>query len=211
MKSFKIYDTVYELKPQPSAPPECYGFKNELVYEEPRAKCVGYAKMEDGTVVACYKKSKLWIPILICLILGLISAGVIIWLFVLQPKDVQFMGTKVKQGDDNNVVQYEGFMTLQGDQLGVDFTNGDYPARITVKGEGIETETVTVQPNQHITTIGVKKTTNDALQQATIVIETETSKQEFPVMVEAPEFLNENDSLEGMSGFFHGEEVYGPK
>lgn len=209
MSTFKIYGESHELTAQPSAPVECYAIKDEIVYEVPKGKLVGYTTLDDGTVVACYKKSKIWVPILVLLLVLLFLGAGAIWLFVLQPKDVEFMGTKVKQGEDNNVVSYEGFMTLQGDQLTVDFTNGDYPARITVQGDGIETETVTVEPNQHITTIGVKKTTNDALQQANIIIETETSRQEFPIMVEAPEFLNENDTLEGMSGFFHGEEIYG--
>lgn len=209
MDTYKIYGEDYPIKPTTKHPVDCYAVKGELVDDPPKGKVLGYVEMDDGSIVECYKKRSLlpFIIILIVAALLLIVAGVYIFFF--QPKDFAISGTLIKIGDDNNVVTYDGFMTVVDDNLRVAFTNGDYPAQIVVQGEGIETQKVSVEPGEFVEYIPCTFTTTDGVVEGTITVLTETSTQSFPIVIEVPANNNGFDTEEGLTGLFEGEAVYG--
>lgn len=208
MKTFKIYGVNYPLEESSSEPCDCYGFRNQLVDDVPGGKLVGYVRMEDGSVVECYKKFNI-LTILIPIIIALLAiAGIVVFLLFFQPKDVKLPGNIVKVGDDKNVVTYNGYMGIADGSLSIKFTNGNYPCTVQVKGEGFESKPVSLQPGEYLESVPAQFVTEDGVIEATIVIQTDTSTQEFPVIVEIPDNLNDNDSVEGLEGYFEKEEIY---
>ena len=209
MKTFKIYNVAYPLAESTSEPYDCYGYKNQLVDDLPKGKMVGYVRMEDGSVVECYKKFNMAIILIPMLLAILTLIGIVIYLFYFQPKDVKLPGNIVKVGEDVNIVTYNGYMAVHDGNLSIKFTNGDYPCTVQVVGEGLESKPTNLGPGEYLETVPAQFVTEDGVIEATIVITTETSKQEFPVIVEVPDNLNGNDSLQGLEGYFEGEEIYG--
>ncbi|MCM1234398.1 MAG: hypothetical protein NC489_30220 [Ruminococcus flavefaciens] len=211
MQSFKIYGTKYTLNPTSKVPADTYAIKGQLADDQPKGKLVGYVTMEDGSVVECYKKKKLFlilIPIIL-LIVGL--AGGAVYLFLIQPKDVVILGDIIKIGSDNNIVTYNGFPSVRDGQLSIQFTNGDYPATIQIEGDGVKSKTIQVMPAEFVDFVPCEFTTEEGVVEATITIKTETSTQAFPIIVEIPDNLNANDKLNGLEGYWNGEQIYGPE
>ena len=208
MKTFKIYGIDYPLEETTSVPCDSYGFKNQLTDDLPRGKMVGYVHMEDGSVIECYKKFNIMIILLPILLVLLVGAVIFCYLWFFQPKDVELPGDIVKVGTDNNIVKYNGYMAVKDGSLSIKFTNGDYPCTVQVVGEGLESKPTTLEPGQYLESVPAQFTTEYGVIEANIIITTDTSKQEFPVVVEVPDNLNGNDNREGLEGYFEGEEIY---
>lgn len=209
-KTFKIYGTAYPLEQTTDSPPDAFGFKNEVVDDQPtKAKLAGYVTMEDGSVVECYTKFNPLVIVIPILVAALVAGGGCVYLLKGQPKDVNVGDVLVQTGDDNNVVQYNGFMSLQNGTVDVDFTNGEQEATITLTADGIECETVTVAPNEYVEEIPVTFTTDEGLVQATLTITTSTSTASQQVVIEIPENNTANSPNSGLDGYWKGEAVYG--
>lgn len=209
MKTFKIYGQKYPLQSTTSEPYIAYAVKNELVDDPPKGKVVGYVKMEDGSVIECYKRFNIWIILLPIILALLVGVGVFIYLMFFQEKDVVIFGAPVKQGVDNLIVTYNGYPAIRDNKLSINYQNGSLPARILVEGEGIETQVTNVNPDDYVGELPCKFTTDEGVVSATITIETATSKQTFPIAIEIPDNLNGNEAESGLEGFWHGEEIYG--
>lgn len=208
-KFYKIYGTPYELMQTTSEPADTWAKKGKLLDDQPKGKVLGYVTMDDGSVVECYKSSKLWLLLVLLFLLLAAAGGYVAYLMFAQPKDVALLGDIIKIGNDNNVVTYNGFPSVRDDKLSIQYTNGDYPATILVEGAGIETHETSVEPNVFLDSIPCKFTTEDGLVEATITIKTATSTQSFPIVVELPDNMNANDVNNGLEGYWSGEQVYG--
>lgn len=212
MKAYKIYGEPYPLQPNTSEPADSYAIRGKLVDEQPKGKVIGYVQMEDGSIVECYKKSRALLIILIVVLLALlVGGGILVYLLFVQKKDVAILGNIVKVGSDNNVVTYNGVPSVVDGKVSIQFTNGDYPAAIQVVGEGVQSDVVQLEPAQFINDIPCKFTTEEGVVEALVRIKTETSTQEFPIVIEIPENFNSNDIYPGQEGFWSGEQIYGPE
>lgn len=209
MKTFKVYGVKYPLHPTTKVPPVSYAYKNELVDDVPKGKSVGYITMEDSSVIECYKKFNIWI-VLLPLLLILIGVGAFFaYLFFCQPKDIVILGNRIQIEEDNLIVTYNGFPSIEDNQLSIQYQNGSYPATILIEGEGIETHTTNVAEDMFVDSIPCKFTTDAGVVEATITIKTATSTQTFPIVVEIPDNLNPSEDTSGLEGYWFGEEVYG--
>lgn len=214
--TYKIYGEEYEVMPASTEAPDAYAVKGELVDEKPNGKFLGFVKMEDGSTIACFKKSN---PLLFVIPVGLVAlVGVCIGVYFmfLQPKDVVIdrgdgeTPVSVKTGDDNNVISYNGFMSVHSDgQLGVGFTNGDYECTLTIEGDGIETTTYTIAPGEYVDTIPVTYTTEEGLVTAKLTVTTATSTTTNDVVIEIPENNTPNSPDITLEGYWRGEYIYG--
>ena len=209
MKTYKIYGDVYQVSDTTSEAPDAYAFRGELCDDKPSGRKVGYVTMQDGSVIECYTKMNPIIIIIPVLLIVCSIAAIVVYLLFFQPKDVNVSDLIVKQGDDRNVVSYNGFMTISNDELSVNFQNGDYAATVTVTGEGIECDPFTEQPGEFVYSIPVTYTTESGLVQADITISTETSSDTQQVVVEIPENNTPNSPESGLEGYWKGEFVYG--
>ncbi len=212
MKTFKIYNTPYELEPTSSKVPDAYGFRNMLVDDRPKGKLVGYVEMEDGSTIECYKKFNPLLVVIPIAVLLLIAVVILVYLIFLQPKDVKLGSGNlfVKQGADNEVISYNGFMQLTEDAVHIGFQNGDLPATVSVYGEGIAVNPVSVEPNEYVAQIPATFTTDQGVVQAKIKITTETSEAEYDVVVEIPDNDTDNSTESPLEGYWKGEQVFGP-
>lgn len=209
MKKYKIYGEAYPVQASSSKPADAFAYGGELVDEVPKGKVLGYVEMEDGSIIEVHNKTNLK-PLLIIIILAvLIAIGALVYLLFFQDKDVKLAGTIIKQGVDNDVVHYDGFMTLNDNGLRVSFDNGDLPAQIIVQGDGVKSQQISVEPGTFIDYIPCEFTTEEGVVEATLTIMTATSKQTFNVVVEIPANNNANDTNEGFTGLFDGEAIYG--
>lgn len=210
MKHFKIYGSNYELCSEPDGPVEegVYGYKNELVYETPNCKFVGYVTMEDDTIVACYKKFNIAL-IIAPVLIAVFAVIVVIVYLLLQPKDVYIGGTPVKVGDDANSVSYNGFMALRDGSLTVDFHNGGMPCTIKVIGDGVASDEIKVDADEYVATVPATFDTDAAVINGKIQITTDTSDSEMDVVIEVPENNTPNSTENSMEGFWDGEYIYG--
>lgn len=210
MSSYKIYGTKYPLCKTCSTIPDAYAINGTLVDIQPAGKKVGYVTMDDGSNIECYSKFNPLFVIVPTIVLFLVCAIVVGYLYFFQEKDSNIAGIPIKTGDDYNIVSYNGFMSKEDDSIIVNFQNGDYVSYITIKGEGIESETIRVEPNEYISKIPAKFSSSESVVQATIHIETDTSKIEEEVVVEIPENL-ETDSVpdDERDGYWKGEYIYG--
>lgn len=211
MKHFKIYDTSYELvdEAEDYVEDEAFGYKNEVVYERPRGKSVGYVTMEDGSTVECFKSFNIAVVIIPLAVVLVAIIGILIYMFVLQPKDVYVGDTPVRVCDDANSVSYNGFMALRDGSLTVDFQNGGLPCTIQVIGDGISSDKVSVAAGEYVATVPATFDTDDAVINGKIAITTETSNSEVEVVIEVPENNTPNSTESSMDGFWDGEYIYG--
>lgn len=210
MKRYKIYGESYELMSSVSVAIDGFAYKGTLMDEVPKGKSVGYVEMNDGSIIECYKSFNPLIIIIPVLLLALCGLGVFLYLMYGQPKDVvNTSGAPIKTGTDNNVVSYNGFAAVRGDQLEIDFQNGDYAATIQISGEGINSQIITVAPGEYVETVPVTLTADDGVISAFITVSTETSTMTNEIVVEAPA-NNTTDSPDvGLEGNWKGEYIYG--
>ena len=213
MKTYKIYDATYPLDATSSVAPDAYAIRGELVDDPPKGKKVGYVTMRDGSTIECYTKFNKMIVILPVVLIILAAACALIYLYFLQPKDVKVGSGEdsfiLKQGSDNNVVTYNGFMALRDNSISVDFTNGAYTCTIQVVGEGIQSDPVTVEPNGYLASVPATFTTTSGVVNGSLIIKTDTSTSEQQVVVEIPDNNTENSVDTGLEGYWKGEYIYG--
>lgn len=210
MKYYKIYEATYPLDNVAPNAPDAYALRGDILDEKPKGRKVGYVTMRDGSVIECYVKFNP-IPIILALAVVLLIAGAVgYYLIFMQPKDVVMNNFPIKIGEDNNLVTYNGFMSLRDGQISVNFTNGDYPCTIQVVGDGITCQPYSVEPNAFVASIPAQFTTSDGLVNATIVIKTDTSSSTQEIVVEIPENNTPNSPDTGLEGYWKGEHIYGP-
>ena len=209
---YVIYGETYELQEVAAGVPDAYAVRGELVDDPPKGKCVGYVTMEDGSLIQCYKRLNV-IPIVAsAAVLALVGVGVCLYLFVLQPKDVYLPGTDtvIKQGDDTNIITYNGFMSVTPDnQLDIHFANGSEVTTISISGEGIESTSWTLQPYETLEYLPVTYTTEYGLITATLSITTATSTAFNEVAIEIPDNNTPNSPAVSLDGYWKGEYIYG--
>lgn len=212
MKTYKIYSAVYPLDETTSVAPDAYAIKGELVDDPPKGKKVGYVTMRDGSIIECYTKFNPLVVIIPLAIIAIAAASLFVYFYFFQPKDV-VVGEDdsfiIKQGTDNNVVTYNGFMALRNGSLSVDFTNGDYPCTISVSGNSIDCDPVTVQPGEHVDSIPATYNTESGVVNATLTITTDTSTTDENVVIEIPDNNTEDSDDTGLEGYWKGEYIYG--
>lgn len=214
MKAYKIYGVNYKLKQKPMGDIDAFAYKGQIVDNMPKTKILGYVKMEDGSIVQCHDTTNLLIiilPIVALLVIGGIGIAVYFLLHADDPPELELdeiTGERITTEGYNNVCAYQGFMTVNDQELNIEFQNGDYPATVVVEGEGIETKTTQVPAKGYLATIPIHVTTKDAVVSANITIKTSTSSASYPVVVEIPKNNNGNDSNEGLSGAWSREDVY---
>ena len=209
MRYFKVYGKKYSLNPTANTAIDGYAHKGVVKENLPKGKSVGYVTLDDGSIVECFKSFN---PIpLICLTL-LVTTSIAcygVYLFSMQPKDlVNNSGYEIKTGVDNNVVMYNGFVAIREDALELDFQNGDLPVTVTVKGNGVVTETFPVAAGEYIETVPVTFTTDEEYVDAEITISTETSTVTNTVVVEIPSNQSSNDTSASGDNW-RGEQIYG--
>ena len=208
MKSFKIYGEAYPLEATTNVAPDAFGYKGDLVDDKPKGKRIGYVKMRDGSVIECYKKFNIAGVLIPIIILALVGIGLFVYLYFGQPKDISISGLPIKIGEDNNIVQYNGFMAVTDNSVDINFQNGSYPCTIQLFGEGIECNSISVGADEFVTSIPVTFTTTDGVVNATLTIITDTSTTSNSVVIEIPD-NNTDDSAEGLDGAWEGEYIYG--
>lgn len=210
MRRFKIYGTSYEIDDSLMGHvPDAYGYKDDLVYEEPPGKCVGFVQMEDGSVISCYKTFNPLVIIIPVAITFVIIIALLVYLIFLQPKDVVINGAPVKIGDDVNSVSYNGFMALRDGNITVDFQNGNQACTIQIIGDGIDSEVVNVDAGVYVATVPATFITDAGVINGKIVITTDTSQTENEVVIEIPENNTPNSTEASMEGYWDGEYIYG--
>lgn len=215
---YKIYGDSYRLREAPGGKIDSYAVKNKLVDIPPNGKCLGYVTMEDGSVIECYKAKP--IALILCLIVAILAScgGVASYFLFFQPKDVvltpgvgdDVTPIVVKQGEDNNVVKYNGFTSVSEDSVNLNFQNGDYPCSITISGEGIESETIQLQPGEFVDKVKVTYTTTEGLVPATLTIQTGTSTSTQAIVIEVPDNTTPNSPDGVLDDYWKGEFIYVP-
>lgn len=227
MSQYKIYGESYELRDTPDGNINSYAVKGKLVDIPPKGKSVGYVTMEDDSIIECYKAKPVLAIVTSIALLFLAIGGVASYYMFFQPKDIVLnpqpsqpgsaaeVGEDVtpivlKQGDDNNVVSYNGFTSLSEGSVNLNFQNGDYSCTITVTGEGIESQTLTVAPGEFIQSVPVTYTTDEGLVSAVLTISTDTSTSEQAFMIEIPENNTPNSPQGTLDGYWKGEYIYVP-
>lgn len=208
MKQYKIYGTPYELEDSTDEGIDSYAVSGELVDDEPKGKLLGYVEMEDGSIVACYKKKSLVIPML--LILSALAGVVIIVYFLVLPmleKDVAIGGTMLKTDVGTNVVTFNGIMRASAGQVDVRFVNGNEPATIQVTGEGVTTETIYVEPGDSLEYVPVTVNTEESVVEVTVNINSNGTLSTFSALVEIPDNNTDYDPTEGLNSYFEKEMV----
>lgn len=214
MATTKIYGESYELDPHSEKLADAYAFKGKLIDDKPNGKFIGFATMEDGSVVACYKPGPLKLIIIIVVAVLAVIGGIAAFLLFGQPKDVVIQGAgapvTLKRGDDATVISYNGFTTASDGALDLNFQNGVEQANITITGEGIDTVSLTVAPNELLSTVPITFTTTNGLVPAKLTISTATSTSEQDIVIEIPENNTPNSPSGVMDGYWKGEYIYEP-
>ena len=214
--NYKIYGETYELMPTSTEAPDAFAVHGKLLDEKPSGKFLGYVEMEDGSTIACFKKSNPLVIILPVGLLTLIGVCVGVYFMFMQPKDVVIdrgdgdTPISVKTGDDNNVISYNGFMSVHSDgNVGIGFTNGDYECTLTLEGDGINTVVYTAAPGEVINTLPITYTTTSGLVSATLTVQTATSTTTNDVVIEIPDNNTPNSPDVTLEGYWKGEYIYG--
>ena len=210
MRNFKIYGTKYSVEETTSEAPDAFGYRGKLCDDKPKGKKVGYVIMEDNSIIECYTKLNPLYVILPILFVVVILLGVLMYFKYFQDKDVTLSnGVIIKQGTDNNVVSYNGFMSIDDNNVSVNFQNGNEDCTIQVTGKGIKCEPVSVKAGEYIAKIPATFTTEDGLVQGKIIISTTTSTAEQAVTIEIPGNNTADSSTESLQGYWKGECIYG--
>lgn len=209
MKTYRIYGESYELKDSCPEPVDAFAIKGELCDEDPGGKQLGFITMEDGSIIDCRSKFNPVPLIVIAITLLLITVCAFIFLTKINKKSIDVGGVHITGRQENNIIQYNGFMAMRDGSVNIDFTNGDYPATISLSGEGIQSESISVEPNGYVGSLKVTTSTDAGVINAQLTITTETSQQTTDVIVEIPE-NNTPNSSQGLEGYWKGEFIYGP-
>lgn len=208
MKQYKIYGTPYPLYDSTEEGIDSYALSGDLVDDEPNGKLLGYVEMEDGSIVACYKKKSRVIPLLI--ILATLAGLFAVIYFVILPmfeKEVAIGGTMLQTDVGTNVVTFNGIMSALSGQIDVRFVNGNEPAIIQVTGEGVTTEEVAVEPGESVEYIPVTISTGDSVAEVTVNINSNGTLSTFNALVEIPDNNTDYDPTEGLNSYFEKEMV----
>ena len=200
MKTVVIYGVKYQIVRGVTEVPDCYYYDKEL-HDEPLGSKLPqeFCIMDDGTLVGVYSNSKLiLIAVLILVVAGLIAGGIVIWNNLHRPK--QLGGTMVKTDSfRNDVVLFNAMPQCDGKQVDIRFTNGKVPATISIKGDDIVSQTITVAENESVATIPVKVKDGVAVAEAELTVETENEKHVYPIVVEIPAALNKYGGGAGLA------------
>lgn len=208
MKSYKIYGTSYELMDGANTGIDSYAIAGELIDDEPNGKLLGYVEMEDGSIVACYKKKSLLLPILLIVVLLCgIGAGVYFFVLPMFEKEVAIGGTMLQTDVGTNVVTFNGIMQASAGQIDVRFINGNKPATIQVTGDGVVTDTISVEPGDSLEYIPVTVTTSDSVVEVIVNVNSDGTLSSFNALVEIPDNNTDYDPTPGLNSYFEKEMV----
>lgn len=213
MKRFSIYNTKYNLFDSTPTPPDAYGYHNEVIDEPPKhGKIVGYVRMEDDSIIECYRGFNPAVIVVPLVVLLVILSGVFLYFKVFKANKVDInLKLPVTQKDEKSgdiTISYNGFMAIKDGKLTIDFQNGSEEATVSIVAEGISCKPVTIGANEYLDSIPATYSTKEGVVPAKINIKTSTSETEQDVIIEIPE-NNTADSPEGLEGYWKGEYVYG--
>lgn len=208
MKQYKIYGTAYELMDMTDEAIDSYAISGELVDDEPNGKFLGYVELEDGSIVSCYKKKNLLLPIFgLIILLGAAAAAVYFFVLPMFEKEVAIGGTMLQTDVGTNVVTFNGIMRASDGNIDIRFINGNEPATIQITGEGVLTEIVSVEPGESVEYIPVVVETADSVAEVTVNINSNGTMSTFNALVEIPDNNTDYDPTEGLNSYFEKELV----
>ncbi len=208
MKNFKIYNQKYPLTPKAPDRIDCFAVQGEVVYDEPEeGKFVGYTVLEDGSNVACYHVSNRVPLLIVSIVLTLCLCVFLGYLLYAQEMNVAVGDTILKIRQSNDVVVFNGMPSIDPETstVNLQFVNGDVEATVTLSGEGITSEPVTLEPGETLFDYPVSVDTEQSVVEALLTIETASDKATYEILVEIPE--NMNYGAEGYNGYFANEVI----
>ncbi len=210
MKTYKIDGEPYELLDNVEDALDAYSKRGKLLDDRPKGKCIGYVYMADGSCIECYKSFNPLIIIVPLLVLLLAGGGFGAYVY-LQPKDFQMPGSDVivKKGDDQTIITYNGFTSVNDGQLDIGFTNGAEECTIKISGEGIEDIEQVIAPYGTCQFLPITVTTDEGLVVAKLSITTASSAVENEIAIEIPENYTPNSPENSLAGYWDGEYIYG--
>ena len=189
-------------------PPQAF-FYNKGLQEEPllEVEPTGYIRYIDGSIVGVYKtKSKL--PVIISLLILIALAVFGLWYLLLRnnaPYTGTFITTKMQDG---NVVSFDGMPMYDGSNCKIFFTNGKKPAVVTLSGNGIEAQEITLEPNQQLSDYEAFITSDVNAVEATLCVTSEDgTKAEYPILIEIPANNEGTVNYDGREGANSGETI----
>jgi len=208
LKKYKIYGSAYGLTDEAPDAIDSYAVGGELVDDEPTGTLLGYAEMEDGSIVACYKKKSM----LMFLPLGLLLiavAGALVYFLILPmfEKEVAVGGTMLQTDVGTNIVTFNGIMSVSDGTVDVRFVNGNKPATIQIKGDGVVSDTVSVEAGDSVDNIPITVTTDRSVVEVTITVNSDGTNSTFNALVEVPDNNNDYDPESGLNSYFEKEVV----
>lgn len=206
MKKYKFsFGSVYELSDEPAVA-DTYALNGSLIDTPPRkAKLVGYAHLEDGSCVECYKKTSPLIFIVPMAIVLTILVGVILYILFGKGQNIAIGDAVLKINSGNSTIVFNGIPSYSDGAVDLRFVNGNEPMTITIEGDGIECTPVTLEPKQELYDFPLQITSDADIVVATLKCTTDTSEASYEIILEVPE--NMNDYTEGISGYFNGEVI----
>lgn len=206
MKQYKFsFGSICELSNEPAVA-DSYALNGNLIDSPPRrAKLVGYAYLEDGSCVECYKKTNPVIFIAPIVIVLLAIIGIILYILFGKGQNVAIGDAILKINKGNSTIVFNGIPSYSNGSIDLRFVNGKEPMTITIEGDGIESTPVTLEPQQELYDFPLTIISEDDIIVATLKCTTDTSESSYEIILEVPE--NMNDYTEGISGYFNGEVI----
>ena len=215
-ETVKIYGIKYKVFKNYEKEPDLYYYRNELS-DEPLEDIAlyGYVQMEDGSVVGIYKQRKTIILIILGSLAGvaLITAAALL-IFNIKYKP-EVTGTYVKiNSSGSNVIAFNGIASYDGESVFIQFSNGDVDSTISIEGEGITSQPVTVKKNTSIDSIPISYTSSKRVVEAMLKVESKGKIFNYPIVVEARDDAHQFETIEGYPGVspedhpFDNEEIF---
>ena len=186
MKTVKIYGKVYTVHPTCKKVPNLYWHDNTLTDVPLNYDPDGYIRMEDGNIVGVYGKKKLILPIIIGILV--IAGGVIGYTLYTnsgRPKALEGTFVKVAQ-PGNNEINFNTFVQCNGELADIRFVNGASQVRISITGDGIESQPQILQPEESLATIPMHYNTDESVVEAQLTVEQDGSTYKYPIIIEIP-------------------------
>lgn len=193
MKTVTIYGVKYPVVQGVTDVPDMYYYDKELHEEpldtkQPKLFCM----MEDDTLVGVYTNHTIYIIIaIIAVVTALIVGGIYLYNYLNKPQPLG--GTMIKTDTfSNDVVMFNAMPQCNGKEIDIRFTNGKTPATISIKGDEIITQTVTVEAGGTLATIPAKVKDGVTATEAVLSVAADGVTQDYPILIEVPANLNRN-------------------
>lgn len=206
MKKYKFsFGSTCELSDEPAIA-DSYALNGNLIDSPPhKAKLLGYAYLEDGSCVECYKKSNP-LPFIVPLCIVLVAlVGIVLYILFGKGQNIAIGEAILKINSGDSTIVFNGIPSYSNGSIDLRFVNGNEPMTVTIEGEGIECSPITLTPQQELYDFPLTIVSDDDVIVATLKCTTDTSEASYEIILEVPE--NMNDYTDGISGYFNGEVI----